>query len=651
MFSMQDLANKDSFRMQARHGFTLVEMLVSVTLVLLMMTLFAQIFQMATNSVTKQRGIAENDQRARTLTTIIRRDFQKRTMRYPMPFYPGEDASTSPTSFSNRQGYIYLSTNDPSTGLDDGIQFTVSSTMLIEDQDDTPYFGRADVLVDRLNKTGMSAARTGLAISPNQPEIDDSSLIPNQTSSSSAAEVSYFVRNGNLYRRVVLLRQPLPMAGLDLGPQPTSRTGYDFFSGQPDPGNNGTYDGKFQNTSAGLTNDFLLHYDFVAVPSGLATGRQFARFLGIGALNNDPSSLVSDALANPTNRFGFNFLTGVSREHLSAATPIFFGRYLHAETSSSNFNWPQNVSVPEGDAENTLPLPQLNGGSGNPYDLVGQTLSMNPKNGLISEFDSSTSGEGSGGPRRVEDLLLSNVIEMRIELWDERLQRFAPPGHNESTPSGANGDYHSSRRLNPNYGPWGTLENTSLFRFNRTFDTFHPQAAVDLNGDSTPDVTPSPPFIAYRFYPPLQNFSSPGPSPSSMQTTDVISYWTPGTYNVGDYVFAPVTFDGDNMGMGPEIFEWDQDTIPPQAFQTAYRCIAVNDANNNQTGTEGETGPVAPPFRGQPGRIIPDNELTWESVDNRRPLQAVRMTVRFRDIPTDSVRQLSLILPTLDAPN
>jgi len=39
-------------------GFTLVEMLVAVALVLLMMSIFAQIFQMATGSLSQQRGIA-----------------------------------------------------------------------------------------------------------------------------------------------------------------------------------------------------------------------------------------------------------------------------------------------------------------------------------------------------------------------------------------------------------------------------------------------------------------------------------------------------------------------------------------------------------------------------------------------------------------
>ena len=50
-----------------RSGFTLVEMLVSVALVLLMMSLFASIFSMASGSVSTQRGISNHDQKARAL--------------------------------------------------------------------------------------------------------------------------------------------------------------------------------------------------------------------------------------------------------------------------------------------------------------------------------------------------------------------------------------------------------------------------------------------------------------------------------------------------------------------------------------------------------------------------------------------------------
>src|SRR4051812_44616129 len=67
-------------------GFTLIELLVSVALTLLIMTMFAQVFRTASNLITRQRGMAENGQRARTLTTIIRGDIARRTFFNVTPF-------------------------------------------------------------------------------------------------------------------------------------------------------------------------------------------------------------------------------------------------------------------------------------------------------------------------------------------------------------------------------------------------------------------------------------------------------------------------------------------------------------------------------------------------------------------------------------
>jgi len=59
-------------RMESRRaGFTLVEMLVAVAVVVVMMSLFAQIFQMATSSMSLQKGMAENDQRVRLVHSLF----------------------------------------------------------------------------------------------------------------------------------------------------------------------------------------------------------------------------------------------------------------------------------------------------------------------------------------------------------------------------------------------------------------------------------------------------------------------------------------------------------------------------------------------------------------------------------------------------
>lgn len=664
-----------------RAAFTLVEMLVSVALVLLLMTMFATIFQMATATMGKQRGISENDQRARVISTVVRKDFQHRTFRNVLPFYPGEDSATSATSFSNRVGYIYISTNNAYTGLDDLIQFTVNANILAEDTDSTPYFGRAAELSDRKTAGGVG---NSLHASPNQPETDDGSFSQNSVASSPYAEISYFIRNGSLYRRVVLIREPLSIAGKSFGSQPTSASGYNYFSGQP--GNLATYDGlfkvvdsSFQTDAASppfgtLTNDFHLLFDYAARP---APGNQSAAFLGFDSLSNETSGAAAELFANPANRFGFNPLTRRSREHTvsnSAALgpAIFFGRFTQAETSSLNYNWPQNTSRAEiagqlssdpdsanfvgvdFDFDGTVDFTSTNG---NPMDLIATPLALNPGNAVVSSFDSvgptvidPISGkpvQGRGGIRRVEDLLLANVHEMKIELWDARLQRFVVPGHSSMKPFTSQvGDYALARCHNPNNVP------DLGFNSGAVFDTWHPiEASYDSDGSGALSIgEQSPPYLPYLVYPPRQNDSPPGPSPVGMPGP-VASYWTSGsgTYVPGvTVIFAPVGFDGDGP---PEVFEWEgvptlfpptTDNIPSQAFQIAYRCVAVNNINE----VNGiETGISPPVFPTTPGRRITDNEVTWESFDNRRPLEAIRMTFRFYEKSADNMRQLSLVIP------
>src|SRR5262245_63374279 len=114
-------------------GFTLVEMLVAVAVVVVMMTLFTTIFQLATGAMQKQKGLAENDQRVRLVVTMLRNDLrtsktdpvtgnpaQYRTFRWLVPIAPG-DVTTPPAVpagstidvVNDRQGYFYISEGDP----------------------------------------------------------------------------------------------------------------------------------------------------------------------------------------------------------------------------------------------------------------------------------------------------------------------------------------------------------------------------------------------------------------------------------------------------------------------------------------------------------------------------------------------------------
>lgn len=694
-------------------------MLISVTLILLMMTMFTGIFQMATQSVTTQKGIAQNNQKSRALVSTIRADLAKRTIRYGLPYFPTESSAVSPTGFGSRSGYLYISTNDPESWQDDILQFTVDIRQTQESADDTPYFGAAKLLYDLTadpNFPGSGVRRTTLRSNPNQPDADDGRMIANEVGASSAAEVSYFIRNGALYRRVMLLREPLPVAGQDLAIQPISSLGGNPYTGTlPAPGGTNVggvfaYVASPQNINhvdsslvnhfhldpgdpapavwnTIASNDFWLNFDYSAIPVMVGTGAgnpplpSLPAFVGVDALDN--SLGFGSALGNPANRFGFNPLTGFSREHDNVgAGRLFIGRYTQAETSHPNFNYPAAACrtaavdfVDVSTAPNASAFEAINTGgligNGNPMDLAGTPFQLDQSTGVVTQFAGTT---GRGGARRVEDLLLANVHGFRVEIWDDRLERFVAPSHNKRTQlvtaaglQVTEGDYHASRKLNLNHGPLGA----AIPGANRVFDTWHSGAGVP------------PPFIAYRYYPPRENDgpvspggaysapSGPGPMPAAMRNPyaefdaetgrnqENKGYWVGSdfsdpdpmnwvyqNYNVGDVVFARPVFDGD---LPNEIFEWLQDTLPPTAFQIGFRCIQAGYAND----------PVAYGVRAQPAwPRVPGQKTSetanasavgtpaiWESFDNRRPLRAIRITVQFFDQSTEKLRQLSFRLP------
>jgi prepilin-type N-terminal cleavage/methylation domain-containing protein len=685
-----------------RQGFTLVEMLVSVTLVLLMMTMFTAIFEMATDSVSKQQGIAKNDQQARALTTIIKADISKRSFRYVQPFYPTEDPGTSPTSFGQRAGYVYISTNDNHSGLDDLLQFTVNASLTHETTDDSQFFGAAKLLYDLAADPdfGKTPRRTTLRSNPNQPDADDANLNANNVGGSSAAEISYFVRGGALYRRVMLIREPLAVAGDDLSVQPVSNVGDNFYTNNIGSGGGFAYvqrplsihqtnsndDNYFALASdddapvawnVRATNDFWRHFDYSATP--VLTGAPpfiptDVQFVGIDALSNDNPSPTARSLGLPWVRFGFNAVTGLSREHDNPTERLFIGRFTHAETSDPDFNWPlaacrtanlDEVSVPLGSGQS---FNALNAGTvignGNPMDLIGTRLNLSQSTGVISGFDGTS---GRGGSRKVEDLLLNNVHEFKVEIWDDRLQRFVVPSHNYRTQiqAGGNttvvhGDYNASRRLNNNYGPSLPVGAASRGR-NHVFDTWTPNGlttlpirSFDLDGSGgISQNEASAPFVPYRYYPPRQSDNPPGPSapapngPNPFTEVDRETgvaqnrgYWVSGnSYGLGDVVFAPVIFDGDSP---TEVFEWDEDTVPSQAFQIAYRCV-----RDGYTGTDAPSWPSVPgqQFSGVAVGGAQGAPDVWVSLDNRRPLRSIRLKVQFFDQITEKLRQLTLVLP------
>jgi len=575
-------------------GFTLVEMLVAVTLVLVMMVLFAEVFQIAGGAISKTRGIAENDQRSRTLQTIIKADLDKRTMRWVYPFAASEDPAAPESNIGKRQGFVYISENNPFNDLDDVLQFTVMATLNMRSKDNSPYYGQAM----NLPRGGGSIPNFGYN---NQPDADDADLNPNSTGLSTVAEVAYFVRNGNLYRRQLLIREPLSLVGNN--PQPADNSGNPIFvtsvSGTAQLAQD-IYPSSFP-TATSFWADFDYSAVFTPTPNGMS---YYARFLGSDSLNN--GGLAISAIAAPFNRFGFSPLTmasglqGRPKEFttINAASATddlstFIGRFTLQECSDVNFRYPQYTT-----SNGNIPTdPTL-------------FLTLDPGDRSVNSPD-----DFGQGIRRGEDLMLANVHAFDVEVWDDGVQGFVDVG--DSTLAVV-ADYHRNRRLNSGFGPrlLGAANETPPTIVNAVYDTWHPK--VDIDGTSGNDSPPFRPLL-------LVADSTLGGSPPFGNE------WKPNyDYNtLGEIVFPTSA----KLPFGQPFF---------------YRCIRTGrSAGVNSTDYLAE-----PTWTRADGLTVIDgnvnNGVIWQAVDNRKPLKAIRITVRFLDTSTQQLRQLSILHSLVD---
>jgi prepilin-type N-terminal cleavage/methylation domain-containing protein len=692
----------------ARSGFTLIEMLIAVTLVLLMMVLFAEIFGLAGESMTLQQAIADGDQQVRSFTTVLRSDLQKRTMRTPVPFSPDETPDYAGVPFADRQGYLYVSLNDPDNAGDNLLQFTVRSTILDENGDETPYFGRGTGLVQRTNMGGTAvsvAAQDNVRRNPQQPEHDDGELGANSTASSTAAEICYYLRGGRLYRRQVLIRNPLVASGTNSADPKLSWDSstppgqpipmpIEFLRHNVDPSNpapvqtfNGHYLRYVSPTNPPIdSDDYWNDFDNGAVLDFFATGGAFvpdgARLVGTSLLNNAteiptqgpvPLGVTTAPPTRPfpytirTSRFGFDQFTGISREFShadpSAAGFAFLGRFTLEEMSHPTFNFPQNPSI------NTNV-----GGLGNPFSYTDYPAAIDAlpaPDGVVDDF--------VAGDRRGQDLLMSNVHAFDVELWDDRLGRFVQPGHSLTTTGGELGDFHRGRNLHFLTGflqvpgdPAAWNAGQSARWGYRIFDTWH--RLNDPDGPGGPLPALPPPYRPMTFYPP----GSPiGPYANR-------GIWQPATqYNVGDIVFPATNRPSDfsfyylctSSGISPieEDLNGNEQLDPAEDMNMNGMLDPGEDLNGNGVLDPAEdvnmngrldTEPGWPTVNraiwfgrredtNNNGTLDPgedfngngtlDGEPNWIAVRNVRPLRAIRVRVRFFHEASSRMRQVSIV--------
>lgn len=153
---------------RSRRGLTLLEMLVTVALLLLIMTIVVQIFQSATGAMSASRAYQELDQGLRRLDSTIRQDLKGVTARMTPPNDPKDNRGYfeyGENAFADNQG----------EDTDDYVRFTTKAP------EGQPFTGRVWL-----------------------PPLANQAIQPTLVTSQ-YAEVIYFLRNGNLYRRVLLV--------------------------------------------------------------------------------------------------------------------------------------------------------------------------------------------------------------------------------------------------------------------------------------------------------------------------------------------------------------------------------------------------------------------------------------------------------------
>ncbi len=558
----------------SRAAFTLPEMLVAVGLMLLVMSLFAEIFSLAVTAMTTQVGLAKNDQRARTAFIVIDNDLKRMSYRpldghkgivplVPGLKYNGEDAGPQ------QQGYIYYSENNPLDDTDDVLQFTILGS---QDNNRYPdqnlnYYGRASSL------TSNSAVR-------DQPDWDDGTPGDN-VSVSEQAEVVYFLRHGTLYRRILLLRNatsiPNNLQEFDSNNDQKLAQPAVFSGGNPVDLMIG-YSGNFYSDF-----DYSAHFgtspydgDLSPPPSSPNQVAIFHGSLSNTATNNWP-------LGVPHFRFGHHPLTGIPREYFTTAgNDYFFGRYTHEETSNTNFQYPDN-------------------NSGNVFGRNDFNLNFYQNTGRLDVF--------ANGSRRGSDILMNNVQSFDVEIWDEAARRFVDIGN-------SGGHFSTANNLNSAYGP--IKPNAGQVN---VFDTWH--SAYNMNA----------------LFPDQSNIGSRQPPYVPKNITAGVGVWQVDTqYSVGARVIPSASYRSNVAN--------EHDLINGAVY---YECVVSGwsaelpgdepnwprDTTVTGSFSDGPNTIAGPPAHSPPA--------VWKLVDNRRPIRALRIIIRFHDPNSDQMRQVTIV--------
>lgn len=249
---------------RARRGLTLVELLVTVALMLMIMSIIVAVFTVVTDAMKTARDDQELANVAQRLDAMIRQDLGGATARFTPPLNPQDNL-----------GYFEYGENSPADAqgedTDDYVALTAKAPP------GQPFSGRV------MLPQGFFPAGTARA--------GQVRYLPT-TITSDYAEIVYFVRNNNLYRRVLLV-VPDRVKSLAIDPYDGNGDSVPDFLGNFDTNGDGVADVSWQGAN-----------DVSARPSS-----------GTGL------APVPNSLGDLTNRHNRIFRPGFVDDYLDTSTP------------------------------------------------------------------------------------------------------------------------------------------------------------------------------------------------------------------------------------------------------------------------------------------------------------------------------------------
>ncbi len=594
-------SKNNSQTLQNRFGFTLVEMLVSVGLLIVVMTIFAEIFSIAVTTMTRQKGLANNDQQARTAFVAIDNDLKRMSYRAIdgqqgiVPLVPGLNYNTE-NAAPEQLGYFYYSENDPDDVTDDVLQYTIQGEAPTSSRysgQDIDYYGKAEATLGSVNYR-------------DQPVWDDGSPL-NGVSVSQQAEVAYFLRHGTLYRRVLLLR--------DANTIPNDLMAFDKNDEQKkaQPGRvNGSGSEVDLMDSYPPARNFYTDFDFSAhYGNSPYTGNPVALFHG--TLSNT-TNVTNWPLGVPHFRFGHSPTTGYPREFMTDGTDNYFlGRYTHDETSSPAFQYPHTTA----------------GG------VFGGTLNSSEVSSFLGTGRLNTIFPN--GSRRGEDVLLYNVHSFDIEIWDESVNGgvggFVDIDSTKAQDFGSRNGTNQHAHEITNYGP----SNGAALNNINVFDTWHP----DFPGAGFPALAGLKPPAT-----PLIRHPNDATVPIYVPAVNRVNRWSPGDNLINNMYCFPTDGSADYSNC----IIWQarfQNTIPatptpiiggPSGSPTEPLWAPANVPTINLQAEVSVNDP-----NDYDGNSANNPDVIWYAVDNRKPIRALRITILFRDPTSNQMRQETIV--------